>query len=158
MADKLSTAYVQAVNAAKKTIWTNCVLHVFGDGTAPPANANAAETGTLLAIITKSAGEFVSGAPENGLNFDVSVDGVLSKDTSETWKGYGLAAAGTGITATHFRLYANTVVTGVVTTTGVRRDGLIGNSASYEWFLTNPVISEGVPIEVATFTLTTPRE
>ena len=152
MAEKISTGDVQVAAAAIRTAYANGVLAIFGGGT-PPATADAAETGTLLCLITESGGAFTGGVATNGLNFDAPVGGVLSKAAAETWKGNGLSAAGTGTTATHFRFYANAYVTGP-STTAVRFDGAISTSSTAELQMTNPVVVEGYPVEVGTFTRT----
>jgi len=157
MAERLSTGFADAVNAvgSVKAVMANSVIHVFS-GT-QPATADAAETGGLLMILTESGGAFVSESPTNGLNMDVSTDGVLAKDATETWQGVGLAAASTGTVAGWFRWYANTVVTGI-STTGVRLDGAIGSSGSYEMQMSNTTIVEGGPSTVNTFTYTTTKQ
>ena len=73
-----------------------------------PASPETAEAGTLLCSITESSGAFVADADANGLLFDAVVDGVLSKDASQTWSG---SCAATG-TATWARLYDNAYNTG----------------------------------------------
>jgi len=157
MAERLSTGFANAVNAtgSVKATMANSVLHIFSGS--QPATADAAETGDLLMIITEGAGAFVSGAATNGLNMDVSTAGVLAKAVAEEWKGYGLAAAGAGVTAGWFRWYANTVVTGI-STTAVRVDGAIGTSASYELQMTNTVIVENGPATISTFNYTTTKQ
>jgi len=157
MAERLSTGFVNAVNVtgSVKTIMNDSVLHIFG-GASQPATADAAETGTLLMIVTVDAGAFVSGAPGNGLSMDASVGGVLSKTAAEAWEGLGLAAASTGTTATWYRWYGNTVVTGI-STTAIRVDGSVGTSSTNELQLTNAVIAENSPLTIDTWTYTTPK-
>ena len=157
MAERLSTGFVDAVNqtGSVKATMTNSVIHIYS-GT-QPATADAAETGTLLLILTESGGAFVSGAPGNGLNMGTSTGGVLSKAAAETWQGLGLAAASTGTVAGYFRWYANTVVTGI-STTAVRVDGAIGTSSSYEMQMSNTTIAEGGLSTVQTFTYTAPKQ
>jgi hypothetical protein len=88
-----------------------------------PSSGDAAETGELLAWVTKDGGDFVSGELTNGLTFETSVDGSLSKSTSETWTGEFIADGTMG----YFRFYANTVVTGESSNSN-RVDGRIGTS------------------------------
>jgi len=158
MAERLSTGHVDAVNqtGSVKAVYANFVIHIFGGGS-QPATADAAETGTLIMILTKDGGEFTSGSATNGLNFGTSTGGVLAKSASEEWKGTGLEAAGTGMVATHFRAYANTVVTGI-STTAVRFDGQVGNSSSYEIHMTNTTIVEGGVAVVNSFNFTSPKQ
>jgi len=75
---------------------------------ARPASPETTEAGTLLCSITESSGAFSADADANGLLFDAVVDGVLSKDASQTWSG---VCAETG-TATWARLYDNGYNTG----------------------------------------------
>lgn len=152
MAERLSTGDVQAVCTALRTAYANGVIGIFG-GAAQPATADAAETGTLLALITLASGAFVGGVATNGINFDAPVDGVLSKAAAETWSGNGLAAAGTGTTATYFRFYDNTYTTGI-STTAKRFDGAISTSPTAELQLSVTTIVEGAPILINSFTRT----
>lgn len=156
MAERISTGDVQISAAALRTAYTNGVLSIFGGGT-QPATADAAETGTLLCLITLNGGAFTGGTATNGLNFDAPVGGVLSKAAAETWKGNGLVAAGTGTQATHFRFYDNAYVTGT-STTARRFDGAISTSSTSELQMTNPVIVSGYPVEIGSFTRTVNKE
>lgn len=156
MAERLSTGFVNAVNetGSVKSIMANGVIHIYSG--AQPANADAVETGDLLMKITVDAGAFTGGVATNGLNMGVSTDGVLAKAAAETWKGEGLAAAGTGTTAGYFRWYDNNETTGA-STTAVRVDGAIGTSSAYELQMTNTTIAENGPSTINTFTYTTPK-
>lgn len=156
MAERLSTGFVNAINAvgSVKSTMANSVLHIYS-GT-QPTTADEAENGDLLMIITESSLPFVSGVATNGLNMDVSTDGVLAKDGTEVWSGIGLAAAGTGTSAGWYRWYANTVVAGA-STTAVRVDGQIGTSTSYELQMSNNIIAEDGPSVVASYNYTSPK-
>ena len=92
----------------------------------------------------------------NGLNFDAPSAGVLSKAAAETWSGIGLAAAGTGTTATYFRFYDNNYDTGA-SPTGLRFDGAVGTSSLSELQMTVTTIVEGAPVVINSFTYTPPR-
>jgi len=150
MAERMSSG--DANSQLEKTVadYANGVLAIFG-GASQPADANDAETGTLLCLITESSGAFVAGAPENGLNFGAPVNGVISKDDTETWSGIGLAAAGAGTAATYFRFYDNTYTTGA-STTAKRFDGAISTLSSAELQMTITTIATGGPVVVNTFT------
>lgn len=152
MAEKFSTGDVQAVATALRTTYANGVLGIFG-GASQPADSDAAETGTLLCLVTLASGAFVAGQAANGLEFDAPVDGVLSKAVAETWSGVGLAAAGTGTAATWCRFYANAYVTGA-STTAARFDGAISNQSSAELQLSVTTIVSGSPVEITSFTRT----
>lgn len=137
-----------------KTLMADGILCIFS-GT-KPASADAAEgSGLLLMKYTLNGGAFTGGVSTNGINFDVVANGVISKDALETWSGVGLAAAGTGTTATWFRFYDNNYTTGA-STTAVRFDGSIGTSSSYELRMSNTTIVEDGPATVSTFTVTFP--
>jgi len=157
MAERLSTGFVDAVNAvgSVKSVMANGVIH--GYSGPQPATADAAESGDLLIIYTKDSGAFTPGVSTNGLNMGVSTDGVLAKDTTEVWSGVGLAAAGTGTAVGHFRWYDNSVTTGA-STTAVRIDGAIGTSSSYEIQMSNTTIVEDGPSTITSFTYAPPKQ
>lgn len=110
----------------------------------------------MLALITLAGGAFTGGVSTNGLNFDSPADGVLSKPSGDSWQGDGLAAAGTGTTATWFRVYANAYTTGA-STSAVRYDGAISTASSAELQMTNTTIVEDVPVVITAFNLTIPK-
>lgn len=157
MAERLSTGFVNAVNAtgSVKNVMANGVIHIYSGS--QPATADAIETGDLLMIITKDSAAFVAGEATNGLNMGVSTDGVLAKAVAETWSGLGLEGAGTGTVAGWFRWYANDVTTGA-STTAIRVDGAIGTSSSYELQMTNTVIAKDGPTTISTFNYMTPKQ
>lgn len=159
MAERLSTGFVDAVNAtgSVKAIMQDSVIEVYS-GT-QPATADTTEvgSGTLLMVITVDAGAFTGGAATNGLEMGTSTAGVLSKATAETWKGVGLAAAGTGTTAGWFRWYANAFTKGA-STTAVRLDGAIGTTSAYEMQMGNVVIAEAAETIIQTFTYTSVKQ
>lgn len=94
-------------------LFRNGVVHIYG-GTMP-TDPDAAISGSILAIISESSLTFVSGAPANGINFDVAASGAVSKRTDETWSGTGLVAG----TASWGVFYPNTV-DATASTTAVR--------------------------------------
>ena len=155
MAERFTTTHADMLCNAVKTAYANGVLAIYG-GASQPADANDAETGTLLALITVASGEFTPGAAMNGLNFDAPSAGVLSKAAAEMWSGIGLAAAGTGTTATYFRFYDNNYDTGA-SPTGLRFDGAVGTSSLSELQMTVTTIVEGAPVVINSFTYTPPR-
>ena len=155
MAERLSTGDAQAICAALRTTYANGVLAIFG-GASQPADANSAETGTLLCLITLDAGAFTGGVPTNGLNFDAPINGVLSKAAGETWRGVGLAAAGAGMIAPWYRFYANAYITGP-STTAARFDGAISTAPTAELQMSVATVVEGASVVVNTFTRTPTR-
>lgn len=91
-----------------------------------PASADSAETGTELVKITNNGGAHVTATGENGLEFnDDATAGVLSKLTTQTWKG---SPGNTG-TAGWFRFYAQEGTAGA-NSTAVRFDGACGLSGA----------------------------
>ena len=155
MAERFSISHANAVCAAVRTAYANGVLAIYG-GASQPADAENTEAGTLLALITVSSGAFTPGVATNGLNFDAPSAGVLNKAAAETWSGVGLAAAGTGTTATYFRFYDNSRDTGA-SPTGLRFDGAIGTSSTAELQMSVTTIVSGAPVVINSFTYTPPR-
>ena len=155
MAERFSISHANAVCAAVRTAYANGVLAIYG-GASQPADAENTEAGTLLALITVSSGAFTPGESTNGLNFDAPSAGVLNKAAAETWSGVGLAAAGTGTTATYFRFYDNSQDTGA-SPTGLRFDGAIGTSSTAELQMSVTTIVSGAPVVINSFTYTPPR-
>lgn len=156
MAEKFSTGTRNAMLTGEsfKDIFANGVCAIYS-GT-QPTDADAAEgAGSLLMLLTLSGGAFTPGSATNGINFGVATNGVLAKDALEVWSGLGLAAAGSGTTATWFRFYDNDMVTGA-STTARRFDGAIGTSTSYDMRMSNTTVVEDGPSTVSTFTVTIP--
>ena len=155
MPERFTTTHADMLCSAVRTAYANGVMAIYG-GASQPADANDTEAGTLLALITVSSGAFTPGVTTNGLNFDAPSSGVLSKAAAETWSGVGLAAAGTGTTATYFRFYDNSQDTGA-SPTGLRFDGAIGTTSTSELQMTVTTIVEGAPVVINSFTYTPPR-
>lgn len=156
MAKRFSTGHANAVcDGGVKDAYANFVIGIFG-GAAQPADANDAETGTLICLITLDGGAFTGGVATNGLNFGTVAGGTMGIPAGAMWSGDGLAAAGTGTTARYFRAYANAYTTGA-STTAVRWDGDIGTSDSNTMKLTSLTITEGVPVVIQRFDYTPKR-
>ena len=155
MAERFTTTHADMICTAVKNAYANGVLAIYG-GASQPADANDAETGTLLALITVASGAFTPGVATNGLHFDDPSAGVLSKAAAETWSGIGLAAAGTGTTATYFRFYDNIMDVGA-SPTGLRFDGAIGTTSAAELQMSVSTIVENAPVVINTFTYTPAR-
>ena len=134
-----------------KDIFKNGILRIYS-GT-QPASADAAITGTLLCSFTNSAGAWVAGSPENGLQFGTASAGAISKSSSQVWQG---VAAATG-TAGWFRLYANAADAGSLDSTYVypRIDGSIGTSGA-QLNMSSTSITSGATLTIDTFTITLP--
>jgi hypothetical protein len=156
MAERLSTGLADAINAvgSVKSIMANGIIHIYSG--AQPADADDAETGDLLMILTVSGGAFTPGSPANGLNMGDSSGGVLAKAAAEEWSGVGLPAAGIGTLAGWFRWYDNDRVLGA-SVTARRFDGSVGPSIAYEMQMSNTTIVDAVAAVVQSFNYTTTR-
>lgn len=152
MALRLSTGlrnYMTRTGSLKAGI-DNCYLLLYSGS--QPATADAAATGTLLAVIS------AAGVADAELTIiDGSGDGDLDKAV-EVWQGSGLADGVLG----WFRLIVEntdqaTTVTeaGTLSTTSRRIDGAIAASGS-QLNISNTTVATGAPQLVDTFTLTMP--
>jgi len=125
------------------------VLHIYSGS--QPATADAAATGTALLKITVGSGAFSHGVATNGLDFDASSAGVLSKAAAETWSGVGLADG----TAGWFRFVGNATDALGVSTTLPRIDGRVSTSGA-ELNLSNLSIATGATTTVDSFSISWP--
>ena len=147
MADRLSTALRNLLVGASglSEAMDNGIIYIYSGP--QPASADDAETGTLLAKITVASGAFVSGQAANGLSFGTPASGAVAK-AAEVWSGVGLAAGIAG----WYRFYANTVVQGAVTTTGVRMDGAC-TSGQFAMSSTNIAVGATITVDTAVWTM-----
>lgn len=133
MAIKQSVAVANArLDAIEVTIEANPLLEIFTGS--PPANCAAADSGTKLASLSLPS-DWMAGASSG------------SKAKAGTWSGTGLAAAGAGTTAGHWRLKSSggTVhMQGTITGTGGGGDMTMDNTS----------IAQNQAIAISTFTLT----
>lgn len=116
-----------------------------------PATADSAPTGTLLGTVTLNSGAFTPGSPTNGLTFAAAANGAVSK--SGTWSFNGVANGVAG----WFRLKANAVDAGGISTTAIRLDGSVATSGA-DLNLSNITIATGAPNTIDTFTWTQPAQ
>ena len=153
MATRANVGFATAQADAFRARYANCVIAVYSGS--QPTTAALAETvngGVLLGYITESGGTFVSGSPDNGLNFDAAVDGVVSKAAAETWVLTPVASGTPG----YARCYVNTVVTGA-NEDADRFDMSCGVGVGQLRFAYSTV-QAGVAVPVNTFTATFPTE
>lgn len=141
-----STGFKKAANGfgadvSIKTTMANFVMAIYG-GTVMPANADAAETGDLLGLVTLSGLAFVPGNPSNGMNFDVSDIGLLVKPESEEWACIPILDG----QARYVRVYDNAMITGA-STSAVRFDIAAGVTTGEAKFA-NLVLAAGQRIYV----------
>jgi len=141
------TVTITAEGKAFKQVFKNHVIRVYS-GSAP-ADADAAETSTLLLKITLASGTVTPGTATNGCNFDAIASGVLSKESS-THSGVGLADG----TAGYYRVYDNGEVTGA-STTAVRMQGACGTSGT-EFVMSSTTITTSATTTLDVHNITLP--
>lgn len=127
--------------------FVNSVMEIYSG--AQPATADAAPTGTLLGVVTLASGAFVPGSPTNGLTFAPAVAGVVSKSGVWSFNGVNPGTAG------WFRLKANAVDAGAISTTAIRADGSIATSGG-DLNLTQITVAVGAPNTIDVFSFTVP--
>ena len=155
MAVRLSTGAVNALagggagDGSFKDVFANAVIAVY-TGT-QPANADTAESGTLLGLITVEGGAFTGGVATNGLNWDAAVAGVCGKPSATEWAIIPDASG----TAGWARLYANDMTTGA-STTAARIDMACGVGAGELRFSTT-ALTVDVKSVVNTLNITVPQ-
>lgn len=116
-----------------------------------PADADYAETGTLLLEISLGGATFVPGASStNGLTFDDPSAGVIEKAAAEDWQGDGIATANAG----WFRFYSSERTLGA-SSTAVHFDGSIATSGG-QLSMTNTLITASVTTIVTSFSVKMP--
>ena len=122
-----------------KSAFDGGTIRIFGG--AAPADANAAETGTLLCVISNNG-------TATGITFGTPTNGVLPKTSGEVWQGTNVASG----TATHFRLVAPGD-TGTLSTTQPRQQGTVGLLGA-DLNLSNVVLTSGAPQSIDHYTAT----
>lgn len=116
-----------------------------------PATADSAVTGTLLGTVTLNSGAFTPGTATNGLTFAAAANGAVAK--SGVWSFNGVATG----TAGWFRLKANAVDTGAISTVLPRLDGSVAVSGA-DLNLSNIAITVSAPSTIDSFTFTIPAQ
>lgn len=134
-----------------KGAFANGVIYIYSGP--QPLTADSAATGTLLGIVTKDAGAFTDGVATNGLNFDATLTGTISKAAAENWKFNGIAAG----TAGWGRFRGNAADAMGASTTLPRLDFSIA-AAGADVNLSNISIAVGAPNTVDVFTVTLPDQ
>lgn len=124
-----------------------------GMGTLPNGWVIAATLTTITATYV-AMGSVVAGVSAvNGLNYDMAIAGVISKLTTETWSGSGLAAG----TAGWFRIRGQGDAGSTSSTTAVRIDGSIGTSGA-DMNVASLNIAVSAPFLVPQAALTFPQQ
>lgn len=144
-----ATIIAAAEGGSLKDVFRDGVLRIYSGS--QPTNADAAATGTMLLEITESAGAFVAGAFDNGLEFGDAASGAISKASAETWQDAGIASG----TAGWWRFCANPTDAGAASTTLPRIDGNVGTSGA-DLNMSTVSIVAGSTYTIDTFTLTLP--
>lgn len=146
MSIKISTGAWEALlsTSSFKGVFDNGVLCIYSG--AQPADADAAENGTLLAEVNVDGATFTPGGG-SGLTFAAASGKSISKTGSETWKA-DFAAAGA---MAWFRFYDNDKVTGA-STSAKRFDGRVGTSrADLEVVTTAATVGGSITLSDITF-------
>ncbi len=139
------TALTAAEGGSFKDVMRDGVLGIYSGG--QPADADTAESGTLLVLVTVASGAFVADAVDNGLEFGAAASGVIAKNAS-VWSGVGLVAG----TAGYFRFWDNGYTTGA-STTELRFDGSVGTSGA-QLNMSSTTIAVSATTTIDTFTVT----
>jgi hypothetical protein len=146
----IAVANFSAGNSIKEML-QNGIIAIFPATVPRPANADAAEGGSPIVLITKGAGVFVPGNPLNGLKLVDAVNGVVSKDPLDEWSGI---PTGSG-TASWARYYDNAMVLGA--SPSAKRMDMSCGFSSGEMRLSSTAIVVDKKIIVTTGQVTVPK-
>jgi hypothetical protein len=106
----------------------------------------------LLLEISESAGAFVAGAFDNGLEFGDAASGAIAKAAAETWQDAGLASGVAG----WFRFVGNATDAGASSTTLPRLDGSVGTSGA-DLNMASTSVTVGATTTIDSYSLTLPE-
>ena len=144
-----TTRIVACKGGSIRDVMMDGVLRIYSGS--QPATADTAVAGTLLLEISVSAGAFVAGAFDNGLEFGDAASGAIAKASAETWQDTGIASG----TAGWFRFVGNATDAGAASTTLPRIDGSVGTSGA-DLNMSSTSITSGATYTIDTFQLTLP--
>jgi hypothetical protein len=142
---------------------TNNFKALFGSGCldiysgSPPSNADAAETGTLLARITEGSWTAGTGGTgggtvgTGGLNFGTAANGVIAKNAN-TWSGTGIANGEAG----WFRFREQNICTGT-SSTSIRFDGVCAVSGG-DLNISDLTITASATTTIDNYSITLPAQ
>ena len=117
-----------------------------------PANADMAEQGTLLGVVTLNAEAWQAGHLSNGLTLD-HVGLYVVKPYTARWMFTARATGNAG----WFRYVANAPDAGITSITAVRMDGQIGTTTSpKEMIWDSPAVEQGTSYPIDSFIFTLP--
>ncbi|CAG36726.1 hypothetical protein [Desulfotalea psychrophila] len=145
---KVSTGIMQKVVNNFITQQSGGVIHIYDDSAGVPANSDAAETGVLLAVVSKDGLAHVAGNAENGLVLEPTGGsvGALQLAAANSWSGKWLTTG----TPLYFRCYDVEVITGA-STASERFDGGIVVDAGGDTSLAPMVLTSGNVVVGADF-------
>jgi hypothetical protein len=128
------------------------ILALPGKGTAPNGFVVAQTTTTLTATTGNMAGGV---APVNGLLFDQSIAGVLSKLATQTWSGVNGAAGSAGWA----RFHGSVTDADALDSTGqfIRVDGAVATSGA-EYNFNSVAFASGATTTLANWSITIPAQ
>ena len=144
---KFSTGMRDAMidGSSAKALLTGCVMRIY-EASAAPADADAAETGTLLMVLS-------AGGTGAGFSFDaVTGEAALVRAAAQVWKTDAIGAGGT---MSYFRMVAPTD-NGAQSTSAVRVQGTVGAAAGADMMVSNADVVAGGPWILNYFRLTLP--
>ena len=144
---KFSTGMRDAMidGSSAKALLTGCVMRIY-EAPAAPADADAAETGTLLMVLS-------AGGTGAGFSFDaVTGEAALVRAAAQVWKTDAIGANGT---MRYFRMVAPTDG-GAQSTSAVRVQGTVGAAAGADMMVSNADVVAGGPWILNYFRLTLP--
>ena len=144
---KFSTGMRDAMidGSSAKALLTGCVMRIY-EASAAPADADAAETGTLLMVLS-------AGGTGAGFSFDaVTGEAALVRAAAQVWKTDAIVADGT---MRYFRMVAPTDG-GTQSTSAVRVQGTVGAAAGADMMVSNADVVAGGPWILNYFRLTLP--
>jgi len=148
----LATTYiVGAYGGSLRDIMAGGCIEIYSGSI--PATADAAITGSTVAIITLSSGAWTAGSPVNGLFLGAASAGSISKATG-TWSGVGLISP-SGV-MTHFRGKGNATDANGADTTYIypRIQGTVGVGSSYNLNVVSTTLALGATLTIDTATFT----
>lgn len=116
-----------------------------------PANADAAETGATIGIVTVAAGAFTPGVTTNGLTFATAINATLTKTLAQLWQFTGLSPGGT---CGWFRFVGNAADDGSADTGFIypRLDGRIALSGG-EMTPSSMIVAVGAIVSIDAFSI-----
>lgn len=143
---RISTAVKAAFLNSFPALFDGSVIRVYSGPI--PASANAAPTGTLLAVITRNGGPVNSA---NGLHFMTDANGVVMRTTGEVWTLTGLASGLAG-----WCRLSQWNDTPIFLPAAARLDFEVGAADGIGFWLANRTMASGITQDVPYFNYSIP--